>query len=87
MKRMIDWLVGSQNWGAAGLTRSLSGLRRGDQRDLYLGLGLAALSFIRRTSPRKELLYRKTVPEGSAIVIHHRRAGAPRIEVIKPKSR
>ncbi|MEX1126846.1 MAG: hypothetical protein WEE53_14390 [Acidimicrobiia bacterium] len=87
MKRLIDWLVGSQNWGAAGLSRSLRGLRKGDQRDLYLGLGLAALSFLRRTAPRKKLLYSRTVPEGSAIVIHNRRHGAPKIKVIKPKSR
>jgi hypothetical protein len=31
------------------------------------------------------LIYRKRVPEGSAIVIHHRRRGDPRIEVVKPK--
>ncbi len=85
MKRIIDWMVGSPNWGAAGLERGLRGLRRGDQRDLYLGLGLVALSFIRRSSPQKELLYRKAVPEGSAIVVHHRRVGAPKIEVIKPR--
>jgi len=87
MKRLIDWLVGSDNWGTVGLTRGLRGLRTGDQRDLYLGLGLAALSFIRRTAPRKQLLYRRTVREGSAIVIHHRRSGQPKIEVIRPRSR
>jgi len=87
MKRLIDWFAGSQSWGAVGLSRTLRGLRTGDQRDLYLGLGLAALSFIRRTAPRKQLLYRRTVREGSAIVIHNRRLGAPKIEVIKPRSR
>ena len=85
MKRLIDWMVGSPNWGTAGLDRTLRGLRRGDQRDLYLGLGLTALAFLRRTTPRKELLYRKSVPEGSAIVIHHRRVGSPKIEIVKPK--
>ena len=85
MKRLIDWMVGSPNWGRAGLDRTLSGLRRGNQRDLYLGLGLAALSLARRTAPRKQLLYSKKVPAGSAIVIHHRRTGDPKIEVIKPR--
>jgi hypothetical protein len=87
MKRLIDWLVGSPNWGAAGVSRGLRGLRKGDQRDLYMGLGLAALSFLRRSAPRKQLLYRRTVPKGSAIVVHNRRRGAPKIEVIKPPSR
>jgi hypothetical protein len=50
-----------------------------------MGLGLAALSYIRRTAPRKRLLYRRTVREGSAIVIYNRRRGAPMIEVIKPR--
>jgi len=85
MKRLIDWMVGSQNWGAAGLNRSLRGMRNGDQRDLYLGLGLLVLGFIRRTAPRKQLLYRRTVPKGSAIVVHNRRRAAPKIEVIKPR--
>ncbi len=85
MKRLIDWMVGSPNWGTAGLDRTLRGLRSGDRRELFLGLGLAALSYARRTSPQKQLLYKKTVPEGSAIVIHHRRVGSPKIEVVKPK--
>jgi hypothetical protein len=85
MKRLIDWLVGSPNWGRAGIDRTLSGLRRGDQRDLYLGLGLTALSLARRSAPRKRLIYRKSVPAGSAIVIHHRRMGDPKIEVKKPR--
>ena len=87
MKRLIDWLVGSPNWGTAGLSRSLRGLRKGDQRDLYVGLGLAVLSLLRRTAPRKQLVYRRRVREGSAIVIHNRRRGAPKIEIIKPRSR
>jgi hypothetical protein len=87
MKRLIDWLAGSPNWGAAGVSRGLRGLRQGDQRDLYMGLGLAALSFLRRTAPRKQLLYRRTVPKGTAIVVHNRRRGGPKIEVIKPPSR
>ena len=85
MKRLIDWFAGSPNWGVAGVSRSLHGLRKRDQRELYLGLGLTVLALIRRSAPHKELVYRKAVPEGSAIVIHNRRRGAPRIEVIKPR--
>jgi hypothetical protein len=85
MKRLIDWLVGSPNWGTAGLSRGLRGLRKGDQRDVYLGLGLAVIALFRRTAPRKQLVYRKRVGEGSAIVVHNRRRGAPKIEVIKPR--
>ena len=87
MKRLIDWFAGSPNWGMAGISRSLHGLRKRDQRELYIGLSLAALAFIRRTTPRKELVYRKAVPEGSAIVIHNRRRGAPKIEVVKPRKK
>ncbi len=71
----------------AGVSRSLHGLRKGDQRDLYIGLSLTVLALIRRTAPRKELVYRKAVPEGSAIVVHNRRRGAPKIEVVKPRKR
>jgi MYXO-CTERM domain-containing protein len=69
---------------AAGVERTLRGLRHGDQRELYTGLGLAALAYLGRTRPRRQLLYRKRIPEGSAVVIHHRRRGDPKIEVVKP---
>jgi hypothetical protein len=70
-----------------GLRRSLRGLREGNDRELYLGLALTVLSYLRSTKPRKELIYRKTVSEGSALVIHHKRTGTPRLEIIKPKRR
>lgn len=70
-----------------GLRRSLRGLRTGDDRELYLGLALTALAYLRSTKPRKQLIYRKTVSEGSALVIHHKRTGAPRLEIVKPKRR
>ncbi|MGH8873382.1 MAG: hypothetical protein ACRDWS_15585 [Acidimicrobiia bacterium] len=83
MKTLLR-LFGIRELGAAGVERTLRGLRTGDQRQLYTGLGLAALAYVSKTKPRKELLYRKRVPEGSALVIHHRRRGDPKIEVIKP---
>jgi hypothetical protein len=70
-----------------GLRRSLKGLRDGDYRELSLGLTLTALAYLRSTKPRKQLIYRKTVSEGSALVIHHKRTGAPRLEIVKPKRR
>jgi hypothetical protein len=84
MKSLLR-LVGIRDMRATGVERALRGLRQGDQRDLYTGLGLAALSYLTRTRPRRQLLYRKRVPEGSALVIHHRRRGDPKIEVIKPR--
>jgi len=50
-----------------------------------MGLGLAALSYLSRTKQPKRLLYRRNVPEGSAIVIHNKRMGDPKTEVIKPR--
>ena len=70
-----------------GVTRALRGLRRGDQRELVLGLALAIFAYMKSGDTDRELLFRKKVPEGSAIVIHHRRRGDPKIEVIKPQTR
>jgi len=83
MRRLLR-LFGIRDAGVVGLDRTLRGLRTGDQRELYIGLGLAAISYLSRTAPQKRLIYRKMVPEGSAIVIHHKRVGDPKIEVIKP---
>ena len=70
-----------------GYVRSMRGLREGDRRELAIGLTLAALAYLRSTAPRRELLYRKTVPKGSAIVVHHKKRGAPKLEIVKPKRR
>ncbi len=84
MKRLFERLIGGPNIGTIGLRRTLRGLREGNQRELYVGLSLWALAFLRRTAPRKQLLYRKSVPKGSAIVIHRKRFGDPKIKVIRP---
>lgn len=52
-----------------------------------MGLALAALAYLQSTAPRRELLYRKTVPKGSAIVVHHKKRGAPKLQIVKPKRR
>lgn len=84
MKSLLR-LVGIRDVRAAGIERTLRGLRNGDQRDLYTGLGLAALAYLSSSRPRRQLIYRKRVPEGAALVIHHRRRGDPKIEVVKPR--
>ena len=81
MKRIVD------DPKREGYRRSLRGLREGDYRELGVGLALTALAYLRSTKPRKELVYRKTVSEGSALVIHHKKSGTPRLEIVKPKKR
>ncbi|HEY4606352.1 MAG TPA: hypothetical protein VIH55_01795 [Acidimicrobiia bacterium] len=82
--RSLLRLFGIRDTGLAGVDRTLRGLRTGDQRELFIGLGLAALTYLSRTKPRRRLIYRRRVPAGSALVIHHRRRGDPKIQVIKP---
>jgi hypothetical protein len=77
-------LLGSSDLKTAGYARVWRGLRVGDRRDLYLGVTLALLSVLRQNSGSKELIFRKKLPEGTALVIHHRKKGDPKIEVIKP---
>ena len=76
---------GASNAREAGRARVLRGIREGDRRETYLGLALSALAYLQRTKPKKELVFRKTVPEGTALVIHHKKSGTPRLEIIKPK--
>lgn len=84
MKTIMRTLLGSSDLKAAGINRVWRGARRGDRRDLYLGAALAVIAFLRQGSSGKQLIYRKSLPRGSAVVIHHRRRGDPRIEVIRP---
>lgn len=81
----MDRTLGFRDPREEGVRRTLRGFRQGDHRELYLGLALTALAYLRRSRPQRELLFRKAVPEGSALVIHHKKRGAPKIEVIKPK--
>lgn len=83
--RLMDRFLGDPR--SEGYRRSLRGLREGDRRELGIGLALAALAYLQSTTPRKELIYRKAVPKGSALVIHHKKRGKPRLEIIKPKRR
>lgn len=80
-------VLGGSDARRAGYDRTLRGLREGDRRELYMGLALAAIAYLQRTKPRKELIYRQKVPEGSALVIHHRKSGTPRLQIIRPGKR
>ena len=86
-KKLLDRALGYRDPRDEGIRRTLTGLRVGDQRELYIGLALTALAYLRRTEPKRQLLYRRTVPEGSALVIHHKKSGAPKLEIIKPSKR
>jgi len=82
--RLINWALGYRDPRAEGVRRALRGAREGNDRELYIGLALWAFAFLRNTTPKKQLLYRKVVPEGSAIVVRHSKRGAPKLEIHKP---
>lgn len=84
MNRLLRTLFGTANMRSQGYGRALRGLRQNDRREMLLGIALTALAVIRDSRGQKELLFRKEVPAGSAIVIHHKKRGDPKIEVIKP---
>lgn len=84
-KRLTDLVVGDPK--REGLRRTLKGAREGDYRELSFGLALFALSYLRNTTPRRQLVYRKRIPTGSAIVVYHKKSGAPKLEIVKPKRR
>jgi hypothetical protein len=83
-KKLIDKASGGRDARTEGVRRTLTGIRERDRRELYIGLALTALAYLRKTGPQRELIFKKTVPAGSAIVVHHKRSGDPKIEVIKP---
>lgn len=56
----------------SGVTRLFRGLRTGDQRALLTGAAIAALGLWRRSSgPKKTLVHREVVKEGSSLVIRN----------------
>lgn len=86
-KKALRVALGTSDAARAGRLRLLEGLRYGDRRQLYLGLALSAVAYLQRTKPRKILIHRQTLPEGTALVIHHTRSGTPRLEIVKPRRR
>ncbi|HZD22760.1 MAG TPA: hypothetical protein VE569_05075 [Acidimicrobiia bacterium] len=79
--KLVDRALGSRNLRMEGARRSLRGLREANRRELTLGLALSAISYLRRTTPKKQLIYRKKVPTGTALVIHHKKRDAPGLEI------
>lgn len=75
--------LGDSDARRAGQVRVLHGLRHRDRRELLLGLVLSTVAYLQHTKPRKQLLYRKTVPEGAALVIHHKRSGEARLQITR----
>ncbi len=86
-KKFMRRVWGGSDARKVGFDRTLRGLREGDSADLYFGLALSALAYLQRSKPRKKLIHRQSLPEGTAIVIHHKKSGNPRLEIIKPKRR
>lgn len=69
----------------SGTARVFRGLREGDQRTLLIGAALLALGWWKKTAgPDKELLYRRQVPVGSAVVVRYRKGDTPRLEIHEP---
>jgi len=86
-KKFMRRMWGGSDAMEVGFNRTLRGLREGDSTDLYFGLALSALAYLQRSKPRKKLIHRQSLPEGTAIVIHHKKSGNPRLEIIKPQRR
>ncbi|MGF1617356.1 MAG: hypothetical protein ACFCU2_06045, partial [Acidimicrobiia bacterium] len=78
MNRAFRTLLGSTDLKTAGYARVWRGLRVGDRRDLYLGVTLALISVLRQNSGGKDLIFRKRLPEVTALVIHHKKKGDPK---------
>lgn len=64
-----------------GMVRVLRGLREGSQGMLLTGLALVALQKMRDARGKRELVYRKQLPVGSAVVIRHQRPDEMKVEV------
>jgi hypothetical protein len=64
-----------------GLARGFRGVRTGDQRSLYTGALLVAYGLWKRNRGKRELLYRRTLNPGEAILVKTSRGGGHRIVV------
>ncbi|MEA1902739.1 MAG: hypothetical protein U9N56_04360 [Actinomycetota bacterium] len=82
--RLMRWIWGTSDAKEIGFDQTLKGLREGKSRDLYIGLAVSALAYLQRTQPKRTLLHRQTISEGSAVVIHHKKSGEQRLEIVKP---
>ena len=70
--------------GEAPTTRIARGLRTGDQRELLTGAALLGYRLYRTRAAGRELIFRKEISEGSAVVIRSGREGELRDIEITP---
>jgi hypothetical protein len=54
---------------ARGITRTARGLRTGDQKLVYLGIGLVLFDLLRRSRSRPALVYRRDLKPGQAVTV------------------
>ena len=67
--------------GPSGRARVLAGLRTRDRRELATGLALLGLAYLRSSNrPKKELVYRRVLDEGDALLIRNADPDARRID-------
>ena len=83
---MTEQVLGGPTAFAAGSRRTLTGLRTGDRTELILGLALLGFTYMRRTSPKKELIYRKELAPGAHVTVRNAKPGTPaRLEIREPE--
>ena len=78
---MTEQVLGAPTARLAGYRRTFTGLRTGDRREIVFGLTLLAFTYLRRTSPRRELIYRQKLPAGSHVTIRNTERGRARLEI------
>jgi len=64
-----------------GLARGFRGVRTGDQRSLYTGALLLAYGLWKRNRGRRDLLYRRTLKPGEAVLVTSSRGKGHRIVI------
>lgn len=66
---------------ARGVTKTLQGLRTGDQRTLFTGVVLVAYSLWRRKKGTRQLVYRRVLRKDQALLIRAGRRDTEKIVV------
>ena len=83
----MEKALGTSDPRKKGYRRAMKGFREGDYRELSMGLALTAIAYLQETRPRKQLIYRRRLPEGTVLVIHHKNRGNPRLEIVRPSKK
>ena len=79
--RLVKRVLGDTDIARSGVTRTWHGLRERDRREFALGLVISGLAYLQRTKPRKTLIYRQEIKEGSAVVVRNTVPGQPKVEI------